>query len=205
MERIIQRVKELAESKTLPIIGIDGLGGAGKSTVSAQLSEALAAAGYDVLLIHMDDIIHERAVRYNDSIPEWQCYYDLQWRYEHFTEQAEKLCAGKPADMVLYDKDNDSFFTERLVPAENTVLIAEGIFLQRPELEGVFDLMIYIDVPQEERLKRVLRRDTYIGGEDDIIKKYRNRYFPAEEYYTEKCRPLERADIIIEGDRYAEA
>ena len=200
MEQIIKRIKELAESGRLSVIGIDGLGGAGKSTLSEKLAEKLNAEGYQTILLHIDDFIHERAVRYSDACPEWECYYDLQWRYGHFREVTEKLRRGESAETVLYDKENDSFFTENVTPSDNAVVLTEGIFLQRPELDGVFDLMIYIDVSQEERLARALRRDTYIGGEDEIERKYRVRYFPAEEHYVRECRPAERADIVIKGE-----
>lgn len=73
----------------------------------------------------------------------------------------------------------------------------EGIFLQRKELEGIFDYMIYMDIPEDVRLQRVLLRDTYIGSENDIRAKYENRYFPAERRYFSRYRPDMNADICI--------
>ena len=78
-----------------------------------------------------------------------------------------------------------------------TVILPEGIFLQRKELSGVFDYMIYLDVPEAERLERVLKRDTYIGNEQEIRQKYANRYFPAERHYTAEYRPEQTADTVI--------
>ncbi len=53
--------------------------------------------------------------------------------------------------------------------------------------------MIYIDIPEEIRLERVLDRDGYIGDREQIRAKYENRYFSAERYYTEMCSPAEKA------------
>ncbi len=59
------------------------------------------------------------------------------------------------------------------------------------------DFTIYLDVPREERLKRVLARDSYIGELEDIKNKYERRYFPAEEKYILDCSPIENADFVL--------
>ena len=61
----------------------------------------------------------------------------------------------------------------------------------------MFDYMIYIDVPEAVRMSRVLKRDTYIGNEQQIIDKYENRYFPAERHYFNKYCPDHRANFVI--------
>ena len=82
---IAERIKErYTEGKTL-IVGIDGLGGAGKSTVSQKLCGELRKE-YNVTVLHIDDFIHRREVRYNDSFPQWECYYNLQWRYDYLKD-----------------------------------------------------------------------------------------------------------------------
>jgi uridine kinase len=61
----------------------------------------------------------------------------------------------------------------------------------------VFDYTIYIDIPEEIRLQRVLERDGYIGDKDQIKAKYDNRYFPAERHYIKTYSPSTKADHII--------
>lgn len=84
----------------------------------------------------------------------------------------------------------------RKMSLKKTVVIVEGVFLQRDELAGLFDYVIYVDVPQEIRLKRVLKRDAYIGSEKDIAQKYADRYFPAEHYYVDRYDPSKKADLV---------
>ncbi len=111
----------------------------------------------------------------------------------------QKLKSGSNQnfEIELYDKDNDNYFTKIYSVEQKTVIIVEGIFLQRKELQGIFDYMIYIDIPEDIRMNRVLKRDTYIGNEQQIIDKYQNRYFPAERhYFTEYC-PNQTADFLI--------
>lgn len=60
------------------IVAIDGLGGAGKSTVANKLAEELQLI-CAVELIHIDNHIVESSKRYNTGYAEWYEYYYLQW------------------------------------------------------------------------------------------------------------------------------
>ena len=142
--------------------------------------------------------INKREVRYDPGLPEWQCYYEKQWRYDYFTEIINKAKRSAEAiEVELYDKDNDSYYTKEYPVRRNSIIIVEGIFLQRKELDGIFDYMIYIDVPEAVRLGRVLDRDTYIGDRESITDKYENRYFPAEHRYCREYQPEKAADLVL--------
>ena len=164
-----------------------------------EIKNILEADNINTVIFHIDDFIHTRAVRYNDDYPQWEQYYYLQWRYDHYLSSVVRpLREGRELPPVeLYDKENDRYIICRCDVPEGSVVLTEGIFLQREELSGAFDLVIYFDVPEEERLKRVLIRDGYIGDDKAIRSKYENRYFPAERYYAEKYLPAQRADVIV--------
>ncbi len=197
---LLEWIRERVTQQNCRIIGIDGLGGAGKTTISAQISDTLTDREIPVTILHIDDFIHPRCVRYRNDVPEWKCYYDLQWNYTPLL----KLIASFRRDgtycgeVSLYNKDEDGYDTQEIKIPPNGVLLVEGVFLQRPELSGVFDAVIWLDVPESERLCRVLQRDGYIGDADAIRKKYENRYFPAERFYAETCKPEEGADFVVE-------
>lgn len=198
--RIAEKIKNLHNPNRTFIVGIDGLGGAGKSTISEELYELLSEENYNVALLHIDDFIHPRAVRYNDNYAEWECYYNIQWRYDYLiNEIINPIRNGTEFDTMveLYDKDNDTYFLSEVNIPVGSIVIIEGVFLQRQELKDAFDYMIYIDIPEEVRFNRVLERDRYIGDKEQIKAKYDNRYFPAEHHYIELCSPSENADYII--------
>lgn len=197
---ITNAIKEKYDPARTLVVGIDGLGGAGKSTISEALFETLREEGHNVTVLHIDDFIHPRRVRYSDDCPEWECYYKLQWRYDYLKDtviRAAKNGEDFVGDIELYDKDTDSYFLSPTHIPNGGIVIIEGIFLQRPELDGLFDFMIYIDVPEEIRLSRVLERDGYIGDKAQIKSKYDSRYFPAERHYIKTCAPADNADFII--------
>ncbi len=198
--RIAEQIKNMHNPNHTLVVGIDGLGGAGKSTVSQEISKLLETDGCNVAILHIDDFIQPRAVRYNDEHPEWECYYVLQWRYDYLLREILTPIRSGMAfdgDIELYDKDNDTYcLTPTSIPVGSIVII-EGVFLQRKELSGIFDYMIYIDIPESTRLERVLERDGYIGDREQIKAKYDNRYFPAERHYITSCAPRENADYVI--------
>ncbi len=200
ISKLLTEIHNLCDSGRTAIIGIDGLGGAGKSTVSDILKTQLTDSGYNVTLLHIDDFIHPRNVRYNSDYAEWECYYNLQWRYDYLINEVLKPVrsgADVIKDIELYDKDNDTYYPEAVNITAMGVVIIEGIFLQREELRSLFDFVVYIDISEETRLARVLLRDGYIGDESEIRKKYENRYFPAERHYFKTCSPHLCADLVI--------
>lgn len=197
---LIQNILEKWKSNRIFVLGIDGLGGAGKTTFTQSMEEDLRNKGVNVSVLHIDDFIHPKEVRYDNSRAEWECYYYLQWRYDYLiSEILSPIHQGIPIDkeIEIYDKDNDRYINRRLKIEHNSVAIIEGVFLQRPEVRSFLDYVIYLDAPKEDRLSRVLKRDTYIGNELDILTKYRNRYFPAEDKYLEENAPAKNADWTI--------
>lgn len=179
------------------IIGIDGLGGAGKTSKAKELQDILSRHGISSEILHIDDFIHPRDIRYVDNIEEWKCYYYLQWRYDYISDILKKLKQEGAffEGIEIYNKKTDCYDIKTLKIKPETVLIIEGVFLQRKELKDLFDFVMYIDVPKEERLRRVLKRDTYIGNEREIEEKYKKRYFPAEDYYVKTCHPSKCANL----------
>ncbi|MFD2132884.1 uridine kinase [Pseudogracilibacillus auburnensis] len=204
MKNIVERMINLhSTNKRNPLlIGIDGLGGAAKTSYSQELKKNLEAEGFSTVLLHMDDFIHPKRIRYHANAPEWSCYYNDQWRYQCVIDQIfTPIKMGKKINQAieLYDKEHDTYKKETIFIDNDTIVLVEGVFIQRLELRAYFDFVIYIDVSKEKRLQRVLARDTYIGNHAKILEKYEKRYFPAEEYDQEKCSPCLKADYVVKN------
>ncbi len=199
LTKIMGQIRTAYDKTSTTIIGIDGLGGAGKSTISEELLRQYGRE-FHIVVLHIDDFIHPKAVRYHDGYAEWKCYYDLQWRYDYLLHEIiQPVKRGEYFHKKIerYDKENDTYILKETEIPVGSLVVIEGVFLQREELRGVFDYMIYMDVPEETRLDRVLKRDGYIGNAQEIRNKYNNRYFPAEHYYVEKYQPAQHADFVI--------
>lgn len=200
MEYLLNKLKNEDISKRIYIVGIDGLGGAGKSTIVNSLKLQLQNENYHPYILHIDDFIHQKHIRYDNSKEEGECYYNIQWRYDYLVEEIlSPIKRGNKIDKLieLYDKENDTYILQPIHIPHGSILILEGVFLQRKELKSYLDFVIYLDVPKEVRLNRVLARDVYICGLEDIKSKYERRYFPAEEKYTLEYCPIENADFVL--------
>ena len=178
------------------LIGVDGLGGSGKTTFAKMLQSKLANA----VVFHLDDFIHPRNIRYDESVAEWEAYYYKQWRFDYLRKiLLQPLASGLPVNTTIehYHKETDQYVRTPITIPVDTQVILEGVFLQRKEFREFFDYIIFIDVDKNTRLNRVLERDTYIGTKEEISAKYDRRYFPAEEMYVKEYNPVRLANRVI--------
>ncbi|KOA19205.1 uridine kinase [Clostridium homopropionicum DSM 5847] len=199
MDSILAEIQKNVYHNKNYVVGIDGGTGAGKSTLVHSLQCQLEKLGLNTITLHIDDFIHKRNVRYDNSKEEWLCFYNLQWRYDYLTNEIlipAKTNQDINKNIEIYNKQIDEYKNISIIAKAPYIVILEGIFLQRKELEKFLDYTIFIDIPRKERLKRILIRDTYIGDAEEIIDKYERRYFPAEDYYIKKYNPMKSDDII---------
>lgn len=135
------------------ILGIDGLGGSGKTTLAKSVQDFLQNIGRQAIVLHIDDFIHPKHIRYDHTIEEWLCYYHKQWRYDYLINEILspfRLKQDIHKTIEVYDKVSDSYRQQEIHICHDTILIIEGVFLQRPELNNYFSCMIYLDVPKSE-------------------------------------------------------
>lgn len=178
------------------VIAIDGLSGAGKTTISKKITDAFS----DSIVFHMDDYIVKRKHRYDTGKDQWKEYYFLQWDVESLKHNLfQKIKDGKNVTLPFYLKEKD---THQIITTQikTQTIIIEGIFLQRDEWKDFYDFIIYVDCPREIRDKRVLNRDQYIGSLEERLKKYKTRYWPAEDYYISKVSPQQNANFVFIND-----
>ena len=80
------------------------------------------------------------------------------------------------------------------------MLVVDGIFLQRSELADVWDLVVWLEVPDAERVHRMARRD---GGVDDVADPVQQRYLGAQRIYRETCDPAGSADVVVDNSDWS--
>lgn len=160
----------------------------------------------NAVVIHLDDFIHPRKIRYDDSVTEWEAFYYKQWRFDYLRKSIlQPLASGLPvnATIELYHKETDQYVRTPITIPIGTQVILEGVFLQRKEFRDFFDYVIYLDIDKNTRLNRVLERDTYIGTKEEIRAKYERRYFPAEAMYVKEYDPVRLADRVIPTKKFS--
>lgn len=71
-------------------------------------------------------------------------------------------------------------------------VVADGVFLMRPELDDLWSARVFLDVDPDEQWRRVLARDT-----PEVRARYATRYRPAYAAYRAAVRPERRADLVL--------
>ena len=167
-----QLLKELAALVAeLPCparVAIDGRDAAGKTTLADELATVLEAAGEVVTRISADDYLRPSEERYRQ---------------------------GRMSPQGYYEDSFDHVALRRTVLAAESPVVVDGVFLLRPELDGLWSLRMLVDVTEDEALMRALERD---GSEMEEL--YRARYLPGQRLYEARVDPRQRADVVVRNE-----
>jgi uridine kinase len=184
-------------------VGVTGPDGAGKTRFATDLAQALREAGLDVLLAHVDDFHNSRAVRYARGRQSAEGFYRDTTNVAALRGALlDPLAPGgdRRVRTRVFDHQSDTEIDapEQDVP-QGTILLLEGIFLIRPELEGCLEYVIYLDVPFVETFRRMARRD---GADPDPFAASSERYRGGQEMWMAEVGPKARADLVIDNSDY---
>jgi uridine kinase len=81
------------------------------------------------------------------------------------------------------------------------IAIVDGSFLQRAELSEAWDLVVFVEVSEAVAVSRGAARDTaLLGGIAAAREMHERRYQPAFALYDARCRPKDRADLVVVND-----
>jgi uridine kinase len=168
---------DVARAGATTFVGIDGPGGAGKST----LARLIAAVVPGAVVIAIDDF----AAR---DVPEWD--------WARFTRQVlVPLGTGRAARYQRWDWDRD-------VGAEwhdvepGSLIVVEGVSATRREVAVSWALRIWVETPREVRLARALERDGPAR-----MAQWTEAWIPSEQAYFAAQDPRARADLVVRGGR----
>lgn len=156
------------------IIAIDGAGGAGKSSLASWLVRSLRAS-----IIHTDDF-----ATWDNPVNWWPDLIELALR---------PLAAGQPARYQPTDW-GDGAKSPIVIRPGGTVLL-EGVTASRQAFRPYLAYSIWIEAPRELRLRRGIERD----GEEARARWA--AWMEEEDRYIATERPVEHADVVLQGDR----
>ncbi|MFV8517270.1 uridine kinase family protein [Bacillus sp. SBS7] len=188
LNNILEQIRVKSVEQSLLIIGVDGCGGAGKSTLANKIKNKFST----VTIVHMDDLYLPSAQIVNEHPTKKSVGADFDWK-RLLQEVLEPIRNGIEGCYKRYDWETDSLAEAHTVPA-NGIVIIEGVYATRQELAEMYDLKIWVNCPRETRIKRGIARD----GEE-ARDMWVNNWMVAEDMYVESHKPQEFADFIIDG------
>lgn len=191
---IVEAIRARARGDRPLLVGIDGPGGAGKSTVAESVRSALEGAGLRVTVVPMDDFFLPGPSRPAGGPEQKSIGGDFDW--QRLRDQVlVPVAHGNPARHQRYDWNRDELAEWQETPASG-VIIVEGIYVTRDEIQSHYDLKVWIDAPRPVRLARGLERDG-VGARS----RWETDWMPSEDRYIAAHRPRERADLMVDGTR----
>ncbi|MCR5433661.1 MAG: uridine kinase [Bacteroidaceae bacterium] len=178
------------------IIGIGGGTGSGKTTVVRKILETLPAGR--VALIPQDSYYNDTTHLTMEERRRINFDHPNAFDWALLIEQIQRLRQGLSIEQPTYSYIISNRLEETVHVEPCEVIIIEGIMaLWRKELRDLMDLKIYVDADPDERLIRVIQRDTVERGRTTqmVIDRYRDVLKPMHEEFIEPTKRY--ADLII--------
>jgi uridine kinase len=182
-------------------VAVDGFDGAGKTVLADQLAEVLSAVdgARDVLRVSIDGFHRPKAQRIaRGRGPE--TFYEDSYDYAAFRRAVvEPFRRGESVRPAVNDVDADRpVHPDPVAVAADTVLLVDGIFLQRPELADVWDATLWVDVPFAVSVPRGNGR--FGDGHDpDPDAESNRRYVGGQRLYLAAADPRARATWVLDN------
>ncbi|GIH09031.1 uridine kinase [Rhizocola hellebori] len=186
-------------------VAVDGNSAAGKSTLTDELAEAVRAfTDRPVIRVGIDYFKRRADLRtaYPPGSPE--SYYLDSWDNEAIRDQL-LMPLGPGGSRRYREAVMNLPATEAIdgpvhFASDDAILLADGVFLQRPELDSYWDLRIYLAIGFDVVLSRGIARDQeWMGDVAAAEYRYRTKYIPGEQRYVAEVRPDERADLVVDN------
>jgi uridine kinase len=189
-------------------IAIDGRTAAGKTSLGHELAEGLAGHGRTVLRASLDDFKRPWSEGHLYDRLSGEGYYRNAFDFDAMRalllEPASPsgdgrvaLCSIDPLTQI------DHSATATTMPG-NAVLIVDGVFACRPEIDRCWDLRIWVEIDAELSVRRGTERDAESeGGADAAEALHRERYLAAEELYLEEVDPRSFVEVIVDNTAFA--
>ena len=186
-------------------VAIDGVDGAGKTTLADELVAPIKRHGLPVIRASVDSFHNPQAVRYFRGRASPEGYFRDSFNYDALIENLlEPLgpAGSWQYRAAAFDYKTDSPVISPLLRApENAVLLLDGIFLLRPQLRAYWDLTIFLDVTFEVSTCRTARRDGKSSADPNAPEN--RRYIEGQKIYLAECDPGTIADLVIDNNDIA--
>jgi len=174
---VISALQNLEQHDRQIVVLIDGPAGAGKTTLATEIKKNFES----VNVVHMDDLYDGWHSPLNPDL------------YSRIQKQIiEPHLNQKVSEYAVYDWVLQEFSNHQVLPVKK-ILVVEGVGAAGAELRNSADLIVFIEVPSEIGLNRVLSRD----GDNLFTKMQAWQVMEFEYFQAEKTKKA--ADFVIDG------
>ncbi len=176
------------------LVALTGIDASGKGHVAARLSASLASSGLRVANLNVDGWLDLPRVRFSASNPARHFYQHAIRVDPLFGQLVCPLRAHRSVDITMKFADETAVeYSRRRCHLSNIdVIVLEGIFLLKRDLQHYYDLACWIECTFETALERAVARAQEGLSPEDTTHAYRTIYFPAQQIHLRRDSPTRR-------------
>jgi uridine kinase len=181
------------------IIGISGGSGSGKTTLAKRLIHVFGDS--DVRLIQQDSYYKDRS--HLPSKERKKINFDIPdaFDFECLIRQLREIREGNRISVPVYSFKTHTRTKKKQWLSPGKIVILEGILLfHEKAIRDLCDLKIFLDIEENLRFERRLRRDQKERGRsrESVLKQWEQSVQPMYEKYVMKLRKW--ADVVFQND-----
>lgn len=190
------------ENTTKPIfVALDGRSGAGKSTLAAYIAQTvpnLSANAHSVSIIEGDEFFTGGSLKHWSSrSANENAQAVIDWQKQRSVITALKL-AGV-AEWAAFDWNSEGWDSDKVPYCAETsncsiapIVLMEGVYSARRELQDLFDLRVLLEIPIDICRAQILARE---GG--DTHEAWNQVWASAESHYFEHHLERDSLNLIL--------
>ncbi len=202
LDRLVQMIDSLGDHRLR--VAIDGLTAAGKTSLAHELAYSLSRRGRPAFRASLDDFKRPWSDRHLYDRQSGEGYYRNAFDHEAgcrlllqpagpTADGVVSLCSIDPITQI------DHSAVQSVIPP-NGVLIVDGVFAYRPEINEYWDLRIWVEIAPELSVRRGVKRDAEASGsEEEAEALHRDRYMVGELLYIDEVNPSSFVDVILDN------
>ncbi len=189
--------------KTSYIIAIAGGSGSGKTTFAKKIRNDLGIQNCAILL--QDSYYFDQSSKFDGDGGAVNFDHPDSIDFELMIEDLEKLKNGETINVPIYDFATHRRLTRVEILHSHPIIIVDGILiLTNEKLRKVFNESLFIDVPEELRFSRRLKRDIEERGrtEEGVRVQFAKQVKPMHDQFVEPSKKF--ATTIINTNNYSD-
>lgn len=179
------------------IIAVDGVDGAGKTYFADQLAPLIASHGRPDVRASVDGFHSPPSIRYRRGRSDALGFFLDSYNYDvlklHLVEPFRR--GEGRVETQRFDHKSDQAVSVSENVQSTALLVLDGIFLHRDELNHLFDFSVFLNVPFSLSFQRMALRD---GSDPDPHAESNRRYYLGQMHHLHHCKPQERASIVVD-------
>jgi len=196
----------LTQQLSHPIrVGVDGITASGKSTFVRELSSLLHQSQRKVITTTLDGFHNPRIQRYARGRESAEGYYYDAYNYNEIIKHL-LIPLGEGGNLLfktqVFDlKADEPIELEPTLALSDSILVVDGSFALRRELQDYWDVGIYLNVDYNIAEERAAIRDADDFGSATEAKRITHtRYHGAHKIHTQMAKPMNVATFVVDNN-----